>query len=197
MRASGTSKAEKMAVVSKSGLMVRYMRATGKMTKQTEEVVLFMLMVTYTTVIGKTIKHMVMEFTTTLMVLDTKDGGLRTSSMVRARKSGLTTHAMKVSIKMARNTVTESSSGLMVQLTLVILLTTTSMDKEFTLGQTVVNTMVSGTITRCMAQVFSPGMMAESTKVNTLTTKSRVREFSLGPTVASTKVNGKMESSTA
>ncbi len=38
-KASGTSKEERMDVESKFGLMGHYMRVTGKMTKQTVEVV--------------------------------------------------------------------------------------------------------------------------------------------------------------
>ena len=197
MKASGTSKEGKMDVVSKSGLMDLFTRDTGKMTKQMVEVVLFMPMVTYTTVTGKMTRHTAMEFTTTLMERGPKAGGSRTSNMARARKSGLTMHVTKVSTKMARSMVTVSSSGLMAQLILATLSTTTFTDKAFTPGQTVVNTTVNGTTTRCMAQVCSLGTMVVSTRVNTSMTKSRVREYSRGPMVASTKVNGKMESNTA
>ena len=115
MKASGTNREERTVAESKSGLMDLFTRVTGKMTKQTEEVVLFTPMVMYTTASGKMTKLTDMESTTTLMVQGTRAGGLKISNMERARKFGQIMLATKDNIKTAKSTDMESSFGQMDQ----------------------------------------------------------------------------------
>jgi len=146
---------------------------------------------------GRTIKLTASASTTIQTEHVTKGTGSRISNMEMARKSGLTTRAMRDSTVMERNTVTDSSYGLMVQPILVNSSRTTSMETVSTHGQMVANTMASGRITRWTALAFSPGQMAGSTRESTLTIRRRVMVYSPGLMVVNTTEPGRMVSSTA
>ena len=187
--------AARMARVFKSGLMALSMKVTGELTRRWVEVALFTQMVTSIMASGKMTKHTDLEIIITQMALATKDTGLRISSMVMARKSGLTMPAMRASTATVRSTEEVNSSGLMVPLTPANSRRTTSMVTVFTLGPMVDNTTDSGRTTRWMVQVYLHGPMEESMKVNTWMIKRRVMECLPGLMVVSTTVTGRMESS--
>lgn len=137
-------RAARMAKAFRSGLTDRFTKVTGKTTKQTDVVVLFMRTVTFTTVSGKTIRHMASVFTTTPMALATKATGSRTSSMDRAKKYGQIARVMRVNTRKVRSTAKGSSCGLTVRHIQVTFLTTTSKAKEFTRGLIKDSTAVNG-----------------------------------------------------
>lgn len=137
-----------------------------------------------------------MESTTTLMELDTRVSGLKTSSTETERKSGPIMLVMKDHTRMERNTDVEPLNGLMGLNTLVISLTTTLTEKVCTPGLMDVSTMVSGKATKCTEKEFSLGLMEECIRVNMSMIRRKVTVFSLGPTTVNTTANGKMESST-
>ena len=145
---------------------------------------------------GKTIKHMDMVFTITLMVPDTKDSGLKINNTEKVRRFGQMVLVMRASTKMERSTVTESSFGLTDQLTPVTSLITTFMVQASTPGLMVDNITVNGLTIKCTELGSSPGTMAEDMKVSTSTTKNKAKECLPGLTVENMTVSGKMESST-
>ena len=145
---------------------------------------------------GKMIKPMAMANTTTQMEPDMRDIGLRTSSMVKAKRSGQTMPATRENTKTVRSMDVVNSCGLTDRLTPVISLRTIFMDWESTHGQMAENMMVNGRTTRWTVKVSSHGQMAVNTKVNTSTIKKKDKESSLGQTDANTTVIGRTASST-
>lgn len=152
-----------------------------------------MLTETFITVNGKMTKLTVSEFTITLMVLNTKVGGSRTSNTEKEKKSGPTTHVMKDNTKMVRNMDMVNSFGLTDLLTQAISSIITYMAQAFTLGLMVVNSTVNGITIKCMVTEFSHGTTEGSMKENTSMIKNRAKVFSLGQMDANMTVNGRME----
>ena len=140
---------------------------------------------------GKMIKPMAMANTTTQMEPDMRDTGSRTSSMVRAKRSGQTMPATRENIRTVRSMDVVNSYGLTDQLTPVISSRTTFTVSAFTRGQMEENTMANGRIIRWTEKVSLHGPMAVNTKDNMLTIKKRDRVSSPGQTVASTMATGK------
>mgnify|MGYP006081381489 CR=1 FL=1 len=194
---SGTAAARKTVRVSKSGLMARSTKATGKTIKQTEEEDSFMPTATYITASGKMIRPTVMVSTTTLTAQSTKANGKRINNTVKVKKSGLIMPAMKVCIRTERSMDTVNLTGQMVQPTLEISSIITLREAVNTPGVTEDNTMVNGAITKCTALVSSHGTMAVVMRESTTTIRKKVMESSPGPMVANTTALGKTESSTA
>ena len=186
----------KMEEVSKFGLMDPFMKVIGRQIRQTVAEDLFMLMGMFIMESGKMTKPMDTASTTIQTVPDMKDTGLRINSMEKAKRSGLTMPATRVSIKTGRNMVAVNSFGLMDQLTPVISLRTIFTDWESTRGQMAGNMTVNGRTTRWMVRVSSHGQMAVNTRVNTSTIKKKAKESSLGQTDANTTVIGRTASST-
>ena len=125
--------------------MVLCMKVIGRMTRQMEEVALFMQMEMSMRVNGVMTKLMDSENTCILTVLNTKDIGKKISSMEKERKRGLmvlnTRETTLTERKMAMMGV---SDGQMALLTKVSLWTTIFTVKEFMSGPITENTMESG-----------------------------------------------------
>ena len=160
-------------VVTKSGAMALSMKVTGKLTKLTVEEDLFMLMVIFMMVIGKTIKLMDLENTLTLMELSTKENGLTTSSTVKVKKSGQMVHSTKETTNLARKMDLENFCGLTGLLMKETSSTIIFMDTENTNGLTVVNSQVTGSAIRCTVPDSLHGLMVGATKVNIMMIKSK------------------------
>ena len=101
-----------MVKVFKFGLMDQFTRDIGKTIKLTEEVDLSMQMETCMKENGKMTKPMVSGNIITMTVHIMRDTGRKTDNMAMVRKDGLMEHSMRVTIKMARKMVLESSYGL-------------------------------------------------------------------------------------
>ena len=123
-----------------------------------------MPMATFTMENGKMIKPMAMANTTTQMEPDMRDTGLRTSNMVKAKRSGQTMPATRENTKTERSMDVVNSYGLTDRLTPVISSRTIFTVSEFTRGQTEENMMANGKTTRWMEKVSSPGLMAVNMK---------------------------------
>lgn len=111
MKANGIIWAGKMGEEFKSGSMVHFTRATGKLTRQMAEVGSFTPMEMFITASGKMIRHTDSDSITILMAHVMKASGMRISSMVMEKKSGQTTLAMRVNIAMVKSMVKGSSFG--------------------------------------------------------------------------------------
>jgi hypothetical protein len=195
-KVNGIVKAEKTVGAYKFGLMVHCTKGTGKMIKQMEEGDLFTLMGMFITESGRMTKLMALVFTITQMVQDMKVNGLRTNSMVKAKKSGLIMLATKAIIRKVRSMDTANSYGLMDQLILEPLSITILKEQASTLGLMDVNLMVSGVTIRCTEVECLLGLTADVMKESTLMIRSTVMVSLLGPMDVSMKVSGKMESNT-
>jgi len=112
----------------KSGLMVLFMKDTGKMTRLMEEEDLYTLMVMSTKDNGKTIRLMAMESICIQMEHNMKGIGKKISNMERARKHGQMVLAMKVTMLKGKRTVMVNSNGLTAQLMKASSLIITFMD---------------------------------------------------------------------
>lgn len=156
-----------------------------------------MLMVTFTTEIGKTIKHTVMDSIITPMELAMKVIGTKINNTEKEKRSGQTMLAMRASIKMGRNMEEVSSCGPMDQRIQEISSKTTSTAWVFTPGLTEGNMTDNGRTTRWTAKVYSPGQMEENMKDSMLTIRKKDKVYSRGQMDASMMATGKTESSMA
>ena len=122
---------------------------------------------------GKTIKLMDMGSILTPTVLNMKDTGSMTSSMVKVKNTGQMGLNTKVIIHLVKRMDLVNSIGLinhhMLETLLIIIFTvmvnTNGLIKE--------NIKVIGSQTKCMEQVLSRGLMEESMKVTTTMTKNK------------------------
>lgn len=196
-KVNGTNKGKRTAEEFKFGLMAHSTKDIGLTIRLMEKDVLSTLMETCITANGKMIKHMATVFTTTLMALDTRASGLRTSSTELAKKFGPTALNMKVSIRKVKSTAMVSSTGQTVQPTQDNLSTTTFMVTVSTHGLMDADSTVLGKTTKCTAVECSLGTTVASTRENTSTTKNRDKVSLPGPMAASMTASGKMASSMA
>ena len=154
-----------------------------------------MLMAMFTKAIGRTTKLMDSANITTPMERAMKGTGARINSTGMARRHGLTVHATRGSIRMARRTDMVSSTGLTGPHTRDSSLTTTFMGSAFTRGLTADNIMVTGLITRCMDVESSHGQTVGAMMGSTSTIANKDTEYSPGPMAVATKAAGLMENS--
>ena len=108
------------------------------------------------------------------------------------KRFGLTTLAMKVSIKKVKNTEEVNFFGLMDLLTTVTLLITIFKAVVFIPGLMVADLRENGKTTKCMEEEFLLGLMEDATKGNISMIKSRVQVSLLGQTVENMMANGTM-----
>jgi len=101
-----------MVEVTKSGVMVRSMRVTGKLTKLMAEVDLFMLMVISMMDIGKMTKLMALVNTLTLMEPSMKVNGSTISNTAKEKKNGQMVLSTKETTNSVKKMDLESSCGL-------------------------------------------------------------------------------------
>lgn len=128
----------------KFGSTVRSMKVSGVTIELTDKGVSSMPMVMCMKAVGRMIKRMAMESTTTLTVQNTLATGKTTSSTVKERKCGPMALAMKATTLRDASTAKESSSGLTARSTVAASSTTTSRGPVSTLGATVDDLSASG-----------------------------------------------------
>lgn len=194
IKVSGTLKVARMAMEFSTGLMVAFMRATGKITKQMVEDAWLLVMAGFTMVNGKTTWPMEKVSTTIFMVITTatKVNGLKTIRMGMDKKFGLMILPMKDSTKTETSMVWVALIGQMEILSKVNLLKTILQEKVLTNGKVVVSIVVHGKTIRWTARGCLVGMMAEDMKEPSSMTRKKATAFTSGLTTArNTKVFGR------
>ena len=182
---------------SRYGRMAQCTKAGGWTAKPMVKAVSSMLMVMYMTECGLMIRHMVMVFTAILTEQNTKEIGLRISSMVRELRLGQTVQNMTVFTFMERNMDLEGLLGRMEVRTMGSLKRTIYKDRALTTGLMEGCSSAPGSITKWKVPELSRGLMAGSTRANMSMIRKRVRAPSTGPTAENTKEAGATANSTA
>jgi hypothetical protein len=169
------------------------MKATGKMIKPTGEEDLSMLMVTAITVIGLTIRLMVVGPTNIWTEPNTLEIGKKTNSTVMESKHGLMLQSTKVIMNSERSTVLVLSNGPTALHILENSIAIISMEREFTHGPMQENMKENGELTKCMARVRSHGQTAVSILVSMPKIRRRAMVNSYGLMVDATGESGLTE----
>ena len=173
-----------MEEATKYGATEVFMKDTGKTTRPTGAVDLYMLMVIFTMAIGKTIKPMATESTRTRTVPNMRVTGSMTNSTVKVWRSGRTAPSTKEPTNLVRRMDTVNSYGPTCLHTRATSLTTTSTALASTGGQMAECTKEIGYAIKCMVEETLAGLMAASTPETITTTRNKDMEYLLGQMVA-------------